>query len=130
MLCMMQIVNSLIIDPIGISVSQKTVCYGQSVIVSCFFGNLINNGPIYNKTNPTILLVDNEVSKLSSSHMKTIDISAEDSSLVDREIEISCAVAYTDGSMETSNRIVVKGTCKFRFINNDPACIYIYNLII
>ena len=112
-----QVYFSYHIDPIGISVSQQIVCYGQSVVVSCYYGNLINNGPIYNKTNPTILLVDSEVCKLGSSHVKTIDISAEDSRLVNGEVEISCAVLYDDDSRENSNRIVVKGTCKFRFIS-------------
>ena len=88
------------------------MCYGQSVVVSCYYDSLINNGSIYSETN---ILVDNEVYRLDNSHMKNIDISAEDSSLVDGEVEISCTIVYADGSMEKSTEVVVKGTCKFRF---------------
>ena len=101
------------IEPIDISISQGTVCYGQSVDVSCYNGNLRKNRQIYRETDPTILFLNNDTCSLDSDHTKTIDVLAEGSNLEDGKIEIFCGIVYADGNIEKSIKKIVEGTCKF-----------------
>ena len=100
----------LCVDVINISVNQETFCYDQTVIVICSFGDLTNNGPIYRKINPVVLLWNNDRYPLE--HHYVANIIASENLFENNKANILCAVVYSDGSMETSETISINGTSK------------------
>ena len=106
----------IFIDSINISISkhQLRVCYGDTVTVSCSYGNLKDHAVIYRKVNPTVILWNNLAYNLSNDY--TYNMKIEENSFENGLASVSCAVVYADGSIEKSRTFTVRKICKYIYI--------------